>query len=315
MRLLPILLSSVLQLSTIRLTLQQREFKSADTRSRVHANLREALRRMEGGVPPLLDPVRDQGIASESFTELVQSQAGLAAKLKASPLHASPSRDAVLAAAASLADIHRKRAVLATTLAECTSLAQRETLKRMSRVLRRLGHVSAEGIVTSKGRVAAEINTADELLITELVFSNAFKDLDVPTSGALLSCLVCTDKSPGAKGGDKAPPPLPEMLAGPLRTLSAAARHVAEVAVDCKIPLDPEEYVAGFKPDMMVIVHAWVSGAKFVEICAMTKEFEGTIIRVIRRLEELTRQLADAAKAIGDSALEAKFKEASSKIR
>lgn len=47
----------------------------------------------------------------------------------------------------------------------------------------------------------------------------------------------------------------------------------------------------------------------------MTKEFEGTIIRVIRRLEELTRQLGDAAKSIGDEALEAKFKDASVKMR
>jgi ATP-dependent RNA helicase DOB1 len=48
---------------------------------------------------------------------------------------------------------------------------------------------------------------------------------------------------------------------------------------------------------------------------ALTTQFEGSVIRVIRRLEELCRQLADAAKAIGDEALEAKFKEASAKMR
>ena len=62
-------------------------------------------------------------------------------------------------------------------------------------------------------------------------------------------------------------------------------------------------------------VLAWVNGAKFVDICTMTKQFEGSIIRVIRRLEELCRQLADAAKAVGDEALERKFKDASARMR
>ena len=87
------------------------------------------------------------------------------------------------------------------------------------------------------------------------------------------------------------------------------------MSADCKIEMDAEEFVSGFRPGMMELVFAWVNGAKFVDVCGMTKEFEGTIIRVIRRLEELCRQLADAAKAIGDEALERKFKEASSKMR
>jgi len=66
---------------------------------------------------------------------------------------------------------------------------------------------------------------------------------------------------------------------------------------------------------MMEVVYSWVQGARFVEIMSMTTSFEGTVIRVIRRLEELIRQLADVAKVIGDAELEAKFTEASAKIR
>jgi ATP-dependent RNA helicase DOB1 len=116
------------------------------------------------------------------------------------------------------------------------------------------------------------------------------------------------------KGEDDGPA-LPEELAGPLRALQDAARRIAQVSVDCKIEMEPEEYVASFRSGMMEVVFAWVNGAKFADICAMTKQFEGTTIRVIRRLEELCRQLGDAAKAIGDSALETKFKDASSKMR
>jgi ATP-dependent RNA helicase DOB1 len=36
----------------------------------------------------------------------------------------------------------------------------------MKRVLRRLGHTNSENLIQTKGRVAAEINAADELLLT-----------------------------------------------------------------------------------------------------------------------------------------------------
>lgn len=57
-------------------------------------------------------------------------------------------------------------------------------------------------------------------------------------------------------------------------------------------------------------MYAWCQGAKFADICNMTKVFEGSVIRVIRRLEELLRQLALAAKSIGNTELEAKFTDA-----
>ena len=47
----------------------------------------------------------------------------------------------------------------------------------------------------------------------------------------------------------------------------------------------------------------------------MTPVFEGSIIRVMRRLEELLRQMILAAKAIGNNELEKKFSEASTAIK
>ena len=119
---------------------------------------------------------------------------------------------------------------------------------------------------TPQGRVAAEINTADELLTTELIFNGVFNDLtpaqcvrqalalllaprrDWLTScafldlgspqAALLSCRVFSEK--GAAGGDDG---LPNHLATPLRQLQAAARRVATVMQECKITVDTEEYV------------------------------------------------------------------------
>ena len=56
---------------------------------------------------------------------------------------------------------------------------------------------------------------------------------------------------------------------------------------------------------------AWCKGAKFVDVQRLTGTFEGTTIRTLRRLEELVRQLACAAKAIGNHELQSKFEKGS----
>ena len=47
----------------------------------------------------------------------------------------------------------------------------------------------------------------------------------------------------------------------------------------------------------------------------MTDVYEGNLIRVFRRLEELLRQMCQAAKVMGSTDLEKKFDESLSKIR
>lgn len=47
----------------------------------------------------------------------------------------------------------------------------------------------------------------------------------------------------------------------------------------------------------------------------MTDVYEGSLIRLFRRLEELLRQMAQAAKVMGNDELEKKFEDALGKIR
>lgn len=79
--------------------------------------------------------------------------------------------------------------------------------------------------------------------------------------------------------------------------------------------IDVESFVNSFRPDIMEAVYAWVKGSKFYEIMEITSVFEGSLIRAIRRLEEVLQQLIMAAKSIGETELEAKFEEAVSKIK
>ena len=65
----------------------------------------------------------------------------------------------------------------------------------------------------------------------------------------------------------------------------------------------------------MEAVFAWCKGAKFIDVQKLTGTFEGTTIRCLRRLEELVRQLASAAKAIGNHELQTKFERGSELLK
>ena len=66
----------------------------------------------------------------------------------------------------------------------------RDELSSRSKVLRKLNHVDAEGVVLPKGRCACEIDTADELLATELMFNGAFAKATPRELVALCSMFV-----------------------------------------------------------------------------------------------------------------------------
>lgn len=53
-----------------------------------------------------------------------------------------------------------------------------------------------EGLVTTKGRVAAELNVGhDELVLTELLLGGAFADTTPDTLAALCSCFCWSERS------------------------------------------------------------------------------------------------------------------------
>lgn len=134
------------------------------------------------------------------------------------------------------------------------------------------------------------------------MFNGCFNTLDKHQIVALASCLVPVDKSMEEVS-------LTRKLAGPLQQLQDTARHIVEVSRECKLELDEEEYVDSFRPSLMDVVFAWSNGASFADVCKLTDIFEGSIIRAVRRLDELMNQLRSAAEAVGDVDLARKFEE------
>ena len=50
----------------------------------------------------------------------------------------------------------------------------------MKRVLRRLGYSTSADVIEIKGRIACELSSADELLLTEMIFNGLFNPMNPP---------------------------------------------------------------------------------------------------------------------------------------
>ena len=175
--------------------------------------------------------------------------------------------------------------------------------------MKRLGYITPEGVLGAKGRFSCELNTGDELVLTDMVFDGVFNTMTIEQAVSLLSCFIHKDAAP------KETPKVQNELQGPFEQLQQTARNIAKVCIDAKMTMDEEEYVNSFNPEMIQVVYAWCSGSKFADICALTHIFEGSIIRDIRRLEELLRQLASASQAIGNQELKNMFEKGADQIR
>lgn len=157
-----------------------------------------------------------------------------------------------------------------TELKKAKSILQMDELKCRKRVLRRLAYCTVSDVIELKGRVACELNGADELLMTEMIFNGLFNSLSVPQMTALISCFVCDDKS-------NEMPKSTEELSGPLRQMQDLARRIAKVSTEANLELDEDAYVERFKPYLMDVVYTWCKGASFLQICKMTDIFEGIL--------------------------------------
>ena len=188
----------------------------------------------------------------------------------------------------------------------------------MKKVLRTLGLIDkTKDVVQLKGRVASAISTScNELLVTELIFTNVFKGMNAGQIAALLSCFVFEDKV--GQDEKNAQEKMRPELEKPFRLLKDSAKRVAN-AMDKAGALEDmtvQEFIDQYNPGLMEIVYEWVSGKKFYEICKINRRiYEGTIIRCMRRLEELITELQKATAVVGDDVLKGKFEQCSSKIK
>ena len=112
----------------------------------------------------------------------------------ASPLHKDPRLPELYTAYARKLEVQQRVRELKKKIQSTHDVLQMEELKARKRVLRRLGFTTSVDIVDMKGRVACEISSGDELLLTEMIFNGVFNTLSPEQCAGLLSCFVFTEK-------------------------------------------------------------------------------------------------------------------------
>ena len=332
MEVVPVMNGTIDSVGHIRIFLPA-DLRTVEQRNSVRKALEEVARRFPDGVA-ILDPIDNMGVNDEGFKRLLRKIEVLEHKLLSSPLHNSERLPGLYNQYAAKEELNKEIRNLRKKMNDALSVLKMDELKNRKRVLRRLGFINEADVVQLKARVACEISTGDELVLSELLFNRFFNELSPEQCAAVLSCFIFEEKSEDPQG-------MKEELARPFREIQAQVRQVAKVSMESKVLVNEEEYLRTFKPQLMEVVYAWTKGASFATIwyvlqklslriymfagrftdmpsfhhSKMTDVYEGSLIRLFRRLEELIRQMAQAGKVMGSEDLEQKFNTALEKVR
>ncbi|KAI0884629.1 antiviral helicase [Annulohypoxylon maeteangense] len=308
---IPCMLTCIKALSQIRVFMPK-EVKTREDVESVRKQLLKSLKEVERRFPdglPVLDPIENMNITDDSFKKLLRKIEVLESRLLANPLHGSPMLPGLWEQySAKIAQADEIKA-MKKTIAKAHSIAQLDELKSRKRVLRRLGFINESEVVQMKARVACEISSTEghELLLSELLFNRFFNELTPEICAAVLSVFIFEEKVEAQA--------LPDELSKPYAQVQAQARIIAKVSQESKLDVNEEEYAQSLKWQLMETVYAWANGKSFADVCKMTDAYEGSLIRLFRRLEELLRQMAQAGKVMGSEELTTKFEGSLAKIR
>ncbi|CAK4243155.1 unnamed protein product [Aphanomyces euteiches] len=177
------------------------------------------------------------------------------------------------------------------------------------KVLTRLGYIADDNTVQVKGRVACEVNTCEELILTEIIFENVLANLEPEEIVSVLSALIFQEKTQNEIT-------LTPRLVEAQKTVQAIAASLGLIQLESHLEIDPNEYVKStLNFGLMEVVYEWSRGMPFKSICDLTDVPEGSIVRCITRLDEVCREVRNAARVIGDPRLYRKMEIASESIK
>ncbi|KAI0018098.1 antiviral helicase [Xylariomycetidae sp. FL0641] len=178
-------------------------------------------------------------------------------------------------------------------------------------VLKDLSFIDADSRILLKGKVACEIHSADELVLTELILDNVLADYEPAEIAALLSAFVFQEKTESV-------PNLTGTLERGMKTIIEISEKVNTVQTERQViqgTEDSNDFVSRPRFGLMEVVYEWARGMSFKNITDLTDVLEGTIVRTITRLDETCREVKNAARIVGDPALYQKMQTAQEMIK
>ncbi|KAK4224923.1 NUC185 domain-containing protein [Podospora fimiseda] len=178
-------------------------------------------------------------------------------------------------------------------------------------VLKDLSFIDNDTRIQLKGKVACEIHSGDELVLTELILENVLADYEPAEIAALLSSFVFQEKTQSV-------PKLTANLEKGMKKIVDISEQVNAVQTLHQVIQTSDEsndFVSKPRFGLMEVVYEWARGVSFKNITDLTDVLEGTIVRTITRLDEVCREVKNSARIIGDPALYQKMTIAQELIR
>lgn len=152
--------------------------------------------------------------------------------------------------------------------------------------------------ITLKGRVASEIRTVNEVLVTELIFNNEIDSFTPFEVIAVFSAMICEDKQDEYEIS-------PELQA----KVNVLERYYNMFNDDLENMGIPKFEILNL--GMVQPVFDWCNGVSLGNIVARHKVQEGTFVRLLLRLDECCREMINISSIIGDEKISDKFSQAS----
>jgi antiviral helicase SKI2 len=166
-------------------------------------------------------------------------------------------------------------------------------------VLRDLDFIDENFTIKLKGKVACEIHSADELILTELILENTLAEYEPEEIVALLSAFVFDEKT-------ESPQSLTARLEKAKETLIAISERVNAYQIQHQViqsTSETNDFTTRPRFGLMEVVYEWSKGMSFNNITDLTDVLEGSIVRTISRLNDTCREVKNAARIIGDPSL------------
>jgi ATP-dependent RNA helicase DOB1 len=310
MEVVPMLLETIQELSSVVLVLPNDLIRS-ENKFIVKESLREVHHQFQNGIP-IMDPIKEMKITDGDLIETVKKIETFNKKIESLK---SKIGDSSLPEQLEIYQkkntLEKQARFLKDRLEHGNRMILEDDLKSMKSIMRTLNLINKEDIVLLKGRVAGEVSSCEELVVTELIFSGFFNNLQPAEIAAVMSCMV-HDES----GADKSKHILKsDTLRQAYEGILSVAKNLWQVYKNCKLNIDEQVYLNSFKPQLIEITYKWCEGASFGEICKLTDTYEGSIIRCFRRLEELLKELSNCARVMDNVDLQTKFNQASEKLK
>ena len=191
-----------------------------------------------------------------------------------------------------------------------SNLVNQKDLDSMKKVLKRLNFIDENEIIQLKGRIATIITSANEIVLTELLLDGSLSDISPHNMASLMTVFVCDENG---KNEDQE---IPKELSSAWNHIQTVINKIATVSLECQCDIDVDKFKRSFSPDLMGLTLMWSNGISFSSLMeTYSNLYEGSIIRSMKRLDELLNQLAKAADMLENKILKNVFEESSKLIK